>query len=61
MRKLTVAVHLHFNDLEAQDTDAAADVVKSVLVTMHEVCRAEFAAALESIGATDVEMKTVVY
>lgn len=61
MRKLTVHVHLTFNDMAAEDTDAAAEAVKSALVTMHQSCQSEFAAALESIGATDVEMKTVVF
>ena len=61
MRKLTVALHIHFNDLHAENTDDAAAAVKSALCEMEAECHGKLGDALESIGARDVKIDMVVY
>ena len=61
MRKLTVHVNVWFDDLAAESTDDARDAVKLALVGMHDHCQNELTTALESIGAKDIRMQTVVF
>jgi hypothetical protein len=61
MRKLTVHLHIWFNDLAAESTDAASEAVKQALVEMHGHCKDELTLALESVGAKDVRLETVVF
>ena len=61
MRKLTVHLNIWFDDLAAESTDDARDAVKQALVSMHDHCNAELAAALNDIGAQDVRLETVVF
>lgn len=61
MRKITVHLHIWFDDMMAESTDDARDAVKQALVTLHDHCRDEMTCALEAIGARDVRLETVVY
>jgi hypothetical protein len=61
VRKLTVHLNIWFDDLAAESTDDARDAVKLALVSMHEHCQGELSTALESIGAKDVRLETVVF
>lgn len=61
VRKLTVHLHLTFEDMAAESTADAADAVKQALHEMHEHCQSQLADALESIGARDVKLETIVY
>jgi len=61
VRKLTVAMHIHFNDLEAENTTDAAEAVKSAVCEMQAECHSQIADALESVGARDVKIDMVVY
>lgn len=61
MRKLTVHLNIWFDDLAAESTDDARDAVKAALIGMHDHCNTELTTALESIGAKDIRMDTVVF
>lgn len=61
MRKLTVHLHLWFDDMKAENTGDAREAVESAVVSMRDHCQAELANALESVGATDLKMETVVF
>ena len=61
MRKLTVHLNIWFDDLAAENTDDAREAVKLALVSMHDHCNSELTSALESIGAKDVRMDTVIF
>ncbi|OZB37539.1 MAG: hypothetical protein B7X50_12395 [Alishewanella sp. 34-51-39] len=61
MRKLTVHLNIWFDDVAAESTDDARDAVRQALVQMHEHCTDEVTLALESIGAKDVRLDTVVF
>ena len=61
MRKLTVSMHISFNDLDAENTDDARDAVKQAMVEMQADCHNQIAEALESVGARAVKIDMVVY
>lgn len=61
MRKLSVHLRIHFDDMMAEDSDAAFDAVKQALMEMHDQCESKLADALEAIGARDVRIEMVVY
>lgn len=61
MRKLTVHLHLWFEDIAAESTDDARDAVKQALHEMHDHCQAQLADALAAIGAKDARLETVVF
>jgi hypothetical protein len=61
MRKCTVHVNVWFDDMMAENTEDAHEAIKQALVSMHEHCVGELSAALESIGARDVHLETVVF
>lgn len=61
MRSLTARLQLQFEDLGAEDHDAAREAVQQVVVAMQEHCRAELAAALETVGARMVKMDILVF
>jgi len=61
VRKLTVHLNIWFDDLAAENTDDARDAVKLALVGMEDHCQNELAIALESIGAKEVRLQTVVF
>lgn len=61
MRKLSVHLRIHFDDIIAEDSDAASDAVKQALMEMHDQCESKLSDALESIGARDVRIEMVVY
>jgi len=61
MRKLTVHLSIWFDDMAAESTDDASEAVKQALVSMDSHCHGELEAALESIGAKDVKIQTVVF
>lgn len=61
MRKLTVHLHLTFEDIAAECGDDASDAVKQALHEMHDHCQAQLADALAAIGAKDVRLETIVF
>lgn len=61
MRRVTVHLHLWFEDIAAESGDDAAACVKQALHEMHDHCQAHLAEALAEIGATDVKLETIVY
>lgn len=61
MRKLTVHLHLWFDDMRAENTDAAREAVESAVVSLKDTCQDELTSALESIGADKVKMEVIVY
>lgn len=61
MRKLTVHLHIWFDDMDAESTEAASEAVKQALFDLRGHCNEELTLALESIGAKDVWMETVVF
>jgi len=61
VRKCTVHVNVWFDDMMAENIDDARDAIKQVVFDMHEHCVSELSAALESIGAKDVRVQTVVF
>jgi hypothetical protein len=61
VRKLTVHLNIWFDDIAAESTDDARDAVKLALISMHDHCHGELSTALESIGAKEVRLQTVVF
>lgn len=61
MRRVTVHLHLWFEDIAVESGDDARDAVKQELHKMHDHCQEQLADALAAIGATDVKLETVVF
>lgn len=61
MRRITVHLHLWFEDVAAESGDEASAAVKQALHEMHDHCQAELADALAAIGARDVKLETIVF
>lgn len=61
MRKLTVHLHIWFQDVAAASTDDASDAIKQALFELRDRHQEEFEAALEAIGASSVSVETVVF
>lgn len=61
MRKLTVHLHIWFDDMAAESTEAAGEAIEQALFEMRAHCTEEITLALESIGAKDVRLETVVF
>ena len=60
-RKVTVNVTVHFEDMAMESTDDALDIIRGVLVTAGEDCRAEIEQALTDAGASNVSVSMVAY
>lgn len=60
MSGVTVRVYLQFNGLNAESHQDALDAVRLATDELRDKCREHFVAALEAVGATDVDMKTTV-
>lgn len=60
-RKVTVHVCVLFEDMAMEDTDAALDVIKSVLADAGQHCQAEIKQALEDAGAREVSVHMLAY
>lgn len=61
MRKVTVSVQVHFVDMAMESTEDAIDIIKGVMLTHGEPCRAEIQQALEDAGAKDVTVWMTAY
>lgn len=60
-RKVTVQVSVWFEDMMMESTDEAIDLVKSVLSTHGDHCKAEIEQALKDAGARDVAINMLAY
>lgn len=60
-RKITVSTSIRFEGMAMDSTDAALEIVKSVLVSHSEQCKEEIARALEEAGAQDVFISMTAY
>lgn len=60
-RKVTVQVSVWFEDMAMEDTDAAMDIIKSVLATASHECQDEIKRALAAVGARDISISMLAY
>lgn len=60
-RKVTASVLVKFIDMGMDSTDAAREIINSVMQTHGEACQAEIKAALETAGARDVTIRVMTY
>ena len=60
-RKVTVNVTVHFEDMAMETTDDALDIIRSVMTTAGDDCRAEIEQALADAGASNVSVSMVAY
>lgn len=60
-RKVTVSAAIRFTDMAMESTDAALEVVKSVVAELEHKCGSEIKQALEDAGAKDVTVQLTAY
>lgn len=60
-RKVTVSVCVKFIDMGMESTDDALNIIKGVMITHGETCKAEIRQALEDAGAKDVTVNMTGY
>lgn len=61
MRKITVSVTIKFIDMQMDSTDAALEVVRSVMEEHGKLFKEEIKHAIEESGASNVTVGMVAY